>query len=192
MPLQAGAAKTVITPSESMPMGGYAKYHNMLLWPLFPRRSTGVHDDLHTRALVLHDGEMTLALVALDLMAFYNYDVQAVRKRVRAATGRDDLRIMIAANHIHSGPDTYGVYGGVPQSYREFTYEQCAAAVTQALANLRPARVGFAATELPGVAGNIRVPDDPTMIDPEVSVMRVVGSDRQAIATVSNFALHAD
>jgi hypothetical protein len=192
MPLQAGAAKTVITPSESLPMGGYAKYHHILLWPLFPRRSTGVHDDLHARALVLHDGETTLALVALDLMAYYNYDVQAVRQRVRAATGRDDLHIMIAANHIHSGPDTYGVYGGVPQSYRDFTYERCARAVTQALANLRPARAGFAATELSGVGGNIRVPDDPTMIDPEVSVMHVVGTDGQAIATVSNFALHAD
>ncbi len=172
MPLRAGAAKTVITPSESLPMGGYAKYHHILLWSLFPRRNTGVHDDIHARAVVLDDGATTLALVA--------------------ATGRDDLHVMVAAIHIHSGPDTYGVYGGVPRSYRELTYDQCAEAVAQALASLRPARVGFATTELCDVAGNIRVPENPTMIDPEVSVMYVVGTDGKTIATLSNFALHAD
>jgi hypothetical protein len=192
MSLEAGAAKAVITPRDSLPMGGYAKYHHILLWSLFPRRNTGVHDDLHARALVLDDGHTTLALVAVDLMAYYHHDVLAVRERVRAKTGRDDLHVMVAAIHIHSGPDTYGVYGGVPQSYREFTYDQCAEAVAQALANLRPARVGFANTELHDVAGNIRVPDDPTMIDPEVSLMYVAGTDGKAIATMSNFALHAD
>jgi hypothetical protein len=192
MALKAGAAKAVITPSDALPMGGYAKYHHILLWSLFPRRNTGVHDDIHARALVLDDGETTLALVAVELMAYYHHDVLAVRERVRAKTGRDDLNVMVAAIHIHSGPDTYGVYGGVPQAYREFTYEQCAEAVAQALAELRPARAGFATTELTGVAGNIRVPDDPTMVDPEVSVMYVVGRDGQTIATVSNYPLHAD
>lgn len=192
MSLQAGAAKAVITPSQSLPMGGYAKYHHFLLWPLLPRRSSGVHDDIHARALVLDDGEETLALVAVDLMAYYHHDVLAVRERVRQTTGRDDLHVMVAAIHNHSGPDTYGIYGGVPQSYRDFTYGRCASAVAQALDDLRPARVGFAATELPGVAGNIRVPDDPTMVDPEVSVLCVVGKDGKTIATVSNFALHAD
>ncbi len=192
MSLRAGAAKMVITPRDSLPMGGYAKYHHILLWSVFPRRSTAVHDDLHARALILDDGQTTLALVAVDLMAYYHHDVLAVRERVRAKTGRDDLQVMVAAIHVHSGPDTYGVYGGVPQSYREFTYEQCAEAVAQALAALRPARIGFATTELPGVAGNIRLPDDPARIDPEVSVMHVIGTDGRAIATVSNFALHAD
>jgi hypothetical protein len=192
MPLKAGAAKAIITPRDSLPMGGYAKYHHILLWSLFPRRSTGVHDDLHARALVLDDGQTALALVAIDLMAYYHHDVLAVRERVRAKTGRDDLQVMVAAIHIHSGPDTYGVYGGVPQSYREFTYEQCAEAVARALAAARPARIGFATTELPGVAGNIRVPDDPAMTDPEVSIMHVVGRNGQTIATLSNFALHAD
>ena len=192
MPLRAGAAKMVITPRDSLPMGGYAKYHHILLWSLFPRRNSGVHDDIHARALVLDDGQTTLALVAVDLMAYYHHDVLAVRERVQAKTGRDDLQVMVAAIHIHSGPDTYGVYGGVPQSYRTFTYEQCAEAVAQALAALRPAQVGFATTELHDVGGNIRVPDDPTMIDPQVAVMHVVGTDGQAIATLGNFALHAD
>jgi hypothetical protein len=192
MTLQAGAAKTIITPRDPLPMGGYAKYHHILLWSLFPRRHTGVHDDIHARALVFDDGHTTLALVTVDLMAYYHHDVLAVRERVRAKTGRDDVDVMVAAIHIHSGPDTYGVYGGVPHSYREYTYDQCAAAVAQALAAMQPARVGFAATELHGVAGNIRLPQDPAAIDPEVSVMHVVGTDGQTIATISNFALHAD
>jgi hypothetical protein len=173
-------------------MGGYAKYHHILLWSLFPRRNTGVHDDIHARALVLDDGQTTLALVTVDLMAYYHHDVLAVRERVRAKTGRDDLKVMVAAIHIHSGPDTYGVYGGVPQAYREFTYDQCAEAVARALADLRPARVGFAMTELHGVAGNIRLPEDAGAIDPDVSVMQVVDLDGAAIATVTNYALHAD
>jgi hypothetical protein len=192
MTLRAGAAKVAITPSKSLPMGGYAKYHHILLWSLFPRRNTGVHDDIHARALVLDDGQTTLAIVAVDLMAYYHHDVLAVRERVRAKTGRDDLKVLVAAIHIHSGPDTYGVYGGVPQTYREFTYDQCAEAVAQALAALQPARIGFAATELYGVAGNIRLPDDAAAIDPDVSVMHVAAEDGKAIATLSNFALHAD
>jgi hypothetical protein len=192
MTLRAGTAKVPITPRESLPMGGYAKYHHILLWSLFPRRNTGVHDDLHARALVLDDGVTTLALVAVDLMAYYHHDVLAVRERVRAKTGRSNIHVLVAAIHIHSGPDTYGVYGGVPQSYRQFTYDQCAEAVAQALAALRPARIGFASTELHGVAGNIRLPDKPGAIDPEVSILHVAGADGAAIATLSNFALHAD
>ncbi|MGI9240197.1 MAG: hypothetical protein ACR2RV_05320, partial [Verrucomicrobiales bacterium] len=56
--LRASAAVGLITPPEGIPMAGY--YHK--------RESTGVHDDLLSRALILEQGDTRVALVSLDLV----------------------------------------------------------------------------------------------------------------------------
>ena len=54
--LKAGAAEAIITPPVGAPTLGTIQ------------RSTGVHDDLHARALVLNDGKQRVAILSLDLI----------------------------------------------------------------------------------------------------------------------------
>src|SRR5690349_5382639 len=55
---QAGAAQVVIDPPAGAPMAGYYQ----------TRLSTGVHDDLHAKAIVIASGGDRVALVACDLV----------------------------------------------------------------------------------------------------------------------------
>src|SRR5262245_5745025 len=58
-PLHVGAATIDITPPIGYPLWGYAARRD--------QPSTGVHDPLHARALVLAVGKSKLAIVSLDL-----------------------------------------------------------------------------------------------------------------------------
>ena len=55
---RAGAAAVVISPPAGTPMAGYYS----------TRLSTGVHDDLHAKAIVMEAGGQRVALVACDLV----------------------------------------------------------------------------------------------------------------------------
>ncbi len=188
--LQAGAAWTSVTPQEHYPMGGYHVGGGLVRTLLCPRRSTGVHDDLQARALVLDDGERALALVAVDLMALYYDDVLAIRELAVKKTGLPSLEIIVAAVHTQAGPDMYGIYGGVPQRYRSFVHRRTAEAIVQAVAKRVPAHVGFATTRVEGLVGNRRDPQGP--VDPELAVMVVENKAGETIATVVNFACHTN
>ena len=56
--LRVGAAQVVISPGAGTPMAGYYS----------TRLSTGVHDDLHAKAIVIASGDQRVALVACDLV----------------------------------------------------------------------------------------------------------------------------
>ncbi|HID86288.1 MAG TPA: hypothetical protein EYP55_02790, partial [Anaerolineae bacterium] len=182
--LTAGTAWTSVTPREHYPMAGYARGDNFFLTMLRPRRSTGVHDDLQARALVLGDGEATLALTAVNVIGLFHDDVVAIRKLAVEKMGLPSLEAIVAATHTQAAPDTYGVYGGVPRRYRAFIHERASEAIAQAVARMAPARVGFATTRVEGLVGNRRDPQGP--VDPELVVMAVEDEAGQAIATLVN------
>jgi hypothetical protein len=186
--LRAGAAWASITPEEHYAMGGYTRGDNFFLTMLRPRRSTGLHDDLQARALVLSDGETTLALVAVNVIGLFHDDVVAIRELAVEKTGLPSLEAIVAATHTQAGPDTYGVYGGVPRRYRAFIYQQASEAIAQAAAKMAPARVGFAMTQVEGLVGNRRTSQGP--VDPGLAVMTVDGD--RTIATLVNFTCHTN
>jgi len=188
--LTAGTAWTVITPQESYPMGGYHTSPNILLALLRPRRSTGIHDDLQARALALNDGQTTLALATVDLIGLFYDDVLAIRRLATQKTGLAALEIIVAAVHTQAGPDTYGIYGGVPQRYRRFVQERTAQAIAQAVADVSPVRIGFALGKAEGLMASRR--DPKAWVDPEVAVMTVEGLDGRVMATLVNFAGHTN
>jgi len=65
-------------------------------------RSTGVHDDLYAKALVLDDGNQSVAIVCLDLVglshAFNDELVELIRDRTEVET------VLINCSHTHSSP----------------------------------------------------------------------------------------
>src|SRR5262249_59198615 len=68
------------------------------------RKATGVHDPLKARAVVLKHGDRKIAVVALDLIGFFNANVAHVRDRL---DGFD--YVLVCSTHQHEGPDTLGL-----------------------------------------------------------------------------------
>ncbi len=188
--LSAGAAKASITPDENLRMAGYSTTDNLLLMPFRHRLATGVHDEIMARCLVLGDGSRLLALVSVDLLGLFKDDIDAIRREAERKTGRDDLNVIGASVHNHSAPDTYGAYGGVPESYKRFLHDRASDAIDAAVRGLAPAKIGFTTVALPELAFNHRDPNGP--VDEKGTVATVEAEDGSVIATLLNFACHAD
>src|SRR5712692_442153 len=82
--VEAGVGKTDLTPSIGTPLAGYGARQG--------GPSTGVHDPLEARALILSNGVEKLAFVAVDHLGFDH----AMVERVRSAAERSG----VAADHI--------------------------------------------------------------------------------------------
>ena len=88
--MKAGVASAIITP----PVGGW------LLGAV--ARSTGVHDDLFAKALVLNDSTQTVAILCLDLVGlshvFNDELIELIQQRTHIET------VLINCSHTHSSP----------------------------------------------------------------------------------------
>src|SRR5215472_10439920 len=96
-PLTAGVGRSIITPRDGVPMSGYA---NRGL-------SSGLHDDLNARAIVLDNGTNRLALCSLELLWLRQADADRIRQSVAARCNLTPAEIFIFATHTHSGPQTH-------------------------------------------------------------------------------------
>ena len=94
--LRAGAAMSNITPmlGVSMP-GGFTD-----------RIATNVHDELHSKAIVLDNGDTRIALVVCDVIVLESEYVNRARKLIQDRCNIPQQNIMISATHTHTGPAT--------------------------------------------------------------------------------------
>ena len=159
--LRVGAAEVDITPPISYRMAGYFD----------ERISTGVHDPLHAKALVLQQGETRLALVFCDLLGLTLHVTTNARVRASQITGISASNIVISATHSHTGPlfdDVRRQYfheaavasqGSDP--YEKIDYpaqliDRLVAVISQANANLKPAELQAGIATQPGLTFNRR------------------------------------
>jgi hypothetical protein len=178
--LEAGAAKTDITPPTGFPMWGYAARHD--------KPSTDVLDPLQARALVLKVGDAKIALVSLDLgRAPHRESMQ----RIRDALKLDGFtELFLVASHTHHGPvlelDTW------PKPEKPYTREleeKLVAVIKKADAARVPARYGVASAETK-LNRNRQSKRDDRPTDPELLVLRVEDLKGKPIAHAVNFAAH--
>jgi putative sterol carrier protein len=182
--LQAGAAANKITPSKQVYLAGYASNRP---------NTGGVHDDIWVRALVLQAGQERIAIAVCDLIGLLRDDVQKIRQRVRSVPPD---QVIVACTHVHSAPDTIGLWGPQPtvsgrdNDYVNFVIETVARTIDEAVSKLQPATIGFAKTRVEGIAYNYRVKE---ILDTEASVLQVRSkADNKPIATLTNFACHPE
>jgi len=182
MTLLAGAATVDITPPPGGQMDGYGSR---------TQPSTGVHDPLFARILVLDDGASPCAIVGCDLLGMHPRITAEVRDRVANATGVDPNAVLIAATHSHAGP--YGLRGGMFSRLDEPLADEIAEKVARAIISTyetrRPALLKLGQAHIDTVSMNRRHPDWPS--DPTLRVLLIDGVDAPPIATLLNFACHA-
>ena len=188
-PLQAGVGKADITPPAGTPLAGYGA---RLGGP-----STGVHDSLEARALVLAAGDEKLALVAVDHLGYDQAMVERVREAAAPKAGLTPDRIFVMSSHTHAGGGAYlqvfpELAGKFDPSIRTFYEQRAAEAVVAAAAALRPARLAIGAGAVPGLSRfRSTWPPGGGPVDREVGVLRVDDAATGApLGVLMNFAAH--
>lgn len=98
--LQVGVALADITPDNAIniELEGYGG----------PRLSTGVHDPLTARVMIINDGKSVVALVSLDLIGLFMNHIEDMKKMITEETGLQEENIFIHSIHSHSGPSMLG------------------------------------------------------------------------------------
>ncbi|HSI74309.1 MAG TPA: neutral/alkaline non-lysosomal ceramidase N-terminal domain-containing protein, partial [Lunatimonas sp.] len=86
-----GVAQVEITPREK----GYPHYRGA---------STGTHDPLFAKAMVLMEGDEKLALLVCDLLWIERDLSVKVRMKIEEETGIPYQNIIVSATHTHTGP----------------------------------------------------------------------------------------
>jgi len=160
------------------------------------RPSTGVHDDIYARSLVLNDGEKTIVFVALDLIGYFIDQVEWVRTEVENEFGIEGDNVIVASTHTHAGPDTLGLWNwpmGVNWPYMYYIRTRIVECIDNALQNMQTARIKFASTSVPGLMKNSRDQLPKYAVTyPELEVMKVEDIRGGTIAVMINFAGHPE
>ncbi len=144
---RAGAATSNITPKLGTSING-----NMS-----DGRATHVHDELHSRALVLDDGTTKLAIVVNDSCMIPREVFDEAKRLASEATGIPATHMMMSATHTHSAASSASVFQSeADMEYRAFLVVRIADAVRRANNNLAPARIGWGKASVPDQVQNRR------------------------------------
>jgi hypothetical protein len=202
--MKAGFSRIDITPAYPVWMDGMLRSHP----------STGVHDPIYAKALVLCNGSDlrdAVAIVSLDICGLFTHDCLRIRQTISGRTGLPVSRIIIAATHTHSGPAARGFFGHQEKAYLEEMSNKTVLAVKKAVDNMVPVAVGCGS----GVENTIshyrrlladdghvvmnwepwpaeRIVHPLGVIDPEVGVLKVVADNASAapLGLIFNHAGH--
>jgi len=163
------------------------------------RKSHGVLDPVTARILFLDDGRQAVVLIALDLVGLMNPDVNKLRALI---TSKYPHQVLVMCTHNHQGPDPIGYWGpgllipvdrGVDDDWMAKTMQDIALGVDRAIETAAPARLAFAETTVePGWSTNLWFPEGAGPKDDRMAVIRVEKTDGTALATVINWACHAE
>ena len=95
--LKGGCAKVNITSPLGIPLiGSYGKPSDDIL------------DELYAKAMVLSDGNTTIAIVSADLLYTPLEEITSpVREIIKEKTGIPEQNVLICATHTHSGPEVF-------------------------------------------------------------------------------------
>lgn len=167
------------------------------------------------RAMVVDDGRQAVAIAEVEtqgMFAAYEagpYGLIDMADQVAADT-HGALRadhIVIASDHTHHGPDTIGVWGGVPLSYLAYVKQQTVAAIEAAYAARRFASIRAGESEASDLIYNQSCPEalnqsrTPTYTGPDVCatpgkdgkvrVVQAVAPDGAVVVTQMVYAAHS-
>ncbi len=163
------------------------------------RKSEGILDPINARIVFLDDGREAVVLIALDFVGLLNYDVNRLRALI---TEKHQRRIQIASTHNHEGPDPMGYWGpgllvpyqsGVDQEWLDKSLQEIAIGVNEAIASAQPVRLAIGETLVEKyLSDNIWFAPGEGPNDRRMSVIRLEKLDGAPLATIVNWACHAE
>jgi len=183
------------------------------------RQATGYNDQLWARGMVVDGRGGRIAIVSVDLIGYFNNEVQTIRALVDPASEVD--YVVVSSTHQHEGPDTLGIWGadalttGVDPGYLDFVNQTVAECIDEAAQNLERARLKFATTDSSGLSLGLDAEDDGfgvadsrvlvdddllapetdgRIVDPRLSIMQATtfGPPFEVLGTLVNFASHPE
>ena len=198
--LQAGFSRVNITPMMGIDIAGYYQ----------TRLADGVLDELELNVLALAVGDKKAVLVSADLLYVVNEVTEDYKAYVAENTGLDPEAIFFHGTHTHTAPylrkttDT-----PLWAEYFQFVRHKVLDAIKFALADLKPAKMGWAIGDAPNIAfvrrfrmkdGGVQTNpgvDNPNIVAPIGDVderVNVVRFDREGADSIVlvNFGVHPD
>jgi len=198
--LLAGFARVNITPMMGIPVVGYYK----------ERLADGVLDDLELNALAVACGDQKAVIISADLCYFVNPVADDYRAYISEVTGLPVEAIILHCTHTHTGPAIVkDSENHLVEAYFQQVRNRMADVASFALADLKPARMGWGIGHAPNVAfirrfrmkdGSVRTNpgvNNPDIVAPIGEVderVNVVRFDRENAETILlvNFGDHPD
>ncbi len=200
--LRAAVVKIDITPDSPKILLGYS-----------PRLSTGIHDRLYHRIVVLDDGVTQFFLVASDICLVAPSLYDQVAARAKKELGIDPVNFWWSATHTHSAPEVGGpglaivmapsIKGRynhpVDTAYASFVEQKLIEGMAAARKKLVPARLGMGwgyaeaninrrAWDTDGIARGGMNPDG--TVDRKIGLIRLDKMDGSPLALLANYSMH--
>ena len=150
--------------------------------------STGVHDDLYARSLVIEAADKTpVVMMTLGIINFGFEHQEKIRAKINAETGIPPDNILISCTHTHSGPDL----GGAGQAYIDFVIDRAAKSAIDAWRKRVPGRVGTGSAVVIELGRNDRRLEYGGLHpDPEVGLIKVEDARGRLLGVAFNYGCH--
>ena len=203
--LQAGYARVNINPMLGIGVHGY----------YVPRYAKGFLDDLEASAMALSCDGTPVLLISVDNCEIYLDTANRFRTAIAKAAGISTSSIFLTSTHTHTGPlvDPTTAFDADEQlisTYADFLQQRLCDLAVLAIADMKPARMGFAVGRAPDRIAYIRryrMKDGTTMtcppvndpnidhplgeLDQRVNVLRFDRDGADSIV-ILNYGVHAD
>lgn len=198
--LYAGFGRVNVTPMMGIGISGYFK----------PRFAEGVLDELEINALALKCKDEKAVLISMDHCGINREMTTDFRQHISEVTGVPMENIYIHATHTHTGPFLVkDSEDDLEKEYYGMVYRRMADVAQFALADLKPAKMGWGIGLAPNIAfvrrfrmkdGSVKTNpgvNNPDIVEPIGDVderVTVLRFDREGAETIVfvNFADHPD
>lgn len=195
---RASVVKIDITPSEPQNLLGYG-----------PRNSTGTHDPIFHKIIILDDGKTQFILISSDICLISPAEYDRVAQRILQEYGISPVNVWWTVTHTHSAPEVgppgmYSIYLAdriveIPPAYTTMFEQKLVDGIGEALQKLEPARMGVGwgfsqaninrrAIDVDGKASLGLNPDGP--VDRRIGLIRLDKIDGTPLALIANYAIH--
>ncbi|MFZ4102822.1 MAG: neutral/alkaline non-lysosomal ceramidase N-terminal domain-containing protein, partial [Sphingobacterium thalpophilum] len=179
--IKVGVAETVITPPNpiGVKMAGYDRGSNT---------STGVHDDLFARSLVVEAADGTSsAMITVAVVNMSELVMDEIRAGVNKETGIPFKNVIVSSTHTHSGP----VMGNLEDAYIKFFISRTVQSAANAWKGRVTGKIGAGSIEVFGMAMNDRrMEHGGVPPDPEAAVIKVENAQGKLLGVFFNYGCH--
>jgi len=158
------------------------------------RAAVKAHDDTWARVLTFRQGDVSVALVSLDLIGLFQDHVLEIRQAARDK-GLDFDHIMVSTTHVHESKDTMGMWGaaplvlGIDDEYTKRIIDRTVEALAEAQKSERAARIKVARGEAPQLVRDSRLP---SVVDQGIHAVQFIDGASVPFATLVNWGNHPE